>query len=44
MTNGRGGGQENILCAVFALLKELNENELDYVKRDVEKKLMGLRG
>lgn len=32
---------ENILCAVLALLKELDENELELVKRDVERKLAG---
>ena len=30
---------ENILCAVLALIKELNENELELIKRDIEKKL-----
>ncbi|CDW74132.1 leucine rich repeat family protein [Stylonychia lemnae] len=30
---------ENILCAVLALLKELDENGLELVKRDVEKKI-----
>jgi len=30
---------ENILCAVLALLKELKESELELVLRDVEKKL-----
>jgi hypothetical protein len=31
---------ENILCAVLALLKELGESELELVKRDIEKKIM----
>jgi hypothetical protein len=30
---------ENILCAVLALVKELDEIELELVKRDVEKKI-----
>ena len=30
---------ENILCAVLALVKELNEGELELIKRDIEKKL-----
>lgn len=30
---------ENILCAVLALLKELKESELELVLRDVDKKL-----
>ena len=30
---------ENILCAVLALLKELGESELELVKRDIERKL-----
>jgi len=30
---------ENILCAVLALLKELEPNELELVKRDIEKNL-----
>ena len=34
---------ENILCAVLALLKELDENELELVKRDIDRKL-GQRG
>eukprot|EP00347_Sterkiella_histriomuscorum_P016658 403352350 len=31
---------ENILCAVLALLKELGEPELELVKRDIEKKIL----
>ena len=31
---------ENILCAVLALLKELEPNELELVKRDIEKNLV----
>lgn len=30
---------ENILCAVLALLKELDESGLELVKRDINKKL-----
>jgi len=30
---------ENILCAVLALIKELNESELELIKRDIDKKL-----
>jgi len=30
---------ENILCAVLALIKELNESELELIRRDIEKKL-----
>ncbi|CAG9314938.1 unnamed protein product [Blepharisma stoltei] len=33
------GRNENILCAVLALLKELDEAGLELVKRDVERKL-----
>jgi len=31
---------ENILCAVLALIKELSESELELIKRDIEKKLI----
>lgn len=31
---------ENILCAVLALIKELSESELELIKRDIEKKLV----
>lgn len=31
---------ENILCAVLALLKELDESGLELVKRDIERKLV----
>ena len=31
---------ENILCAVLALLKELGDSELELVKRDIDKKLI----
>jgi len=34
------GRNENILCAVLALLKELGESELELVKRDIEKKIL----
>lgn len=47
--NNAGAGQvagqgnnyrnENILCAVLALLKELDESGLELVKRDIERKL-----
>lgn len=30
---------ENILCAVLALLKELGDSELELVKRDIERKI-----
>ncbi len=30
---------ENILCAVLALLKELDESGLELVRRDVERKM-----
>jgi hypothetical protein len=30
---------ENILCAVLALLKELDESGLELVKRDIDRKL-----
>jgi len=30
---------ENILCAVLALLKELGDSELELVKRDIDRKL-----
>ena len=30
---------ENILCAIVSLLKELDEKGLEYVKDDVEKRL-----
>ena len=43
-----GGGSteqrnENILCAVLALMKELGEGELELVKRDIEKKIANIR-
>lgn len=31
---------ENILCAVLALLKELDESGLELVKRDIDRKLI----
>jgi hypothetical protein len=34
---------ENILCAILALLKELDENSLEVVRRDVEKRLSNFR-
>ena len=36
------GKNENILCAVLALLKELDENSLELVKRDIERKMSRL--
>lgn len=30
---------ENILCAVLALLKELDESSLELVRRDIDRKL-----
>lgn len=30
---------ENILCAVLALIKELDENSLEIVRRDIDRKL-----
>ena len=44
-SNGNTGSQnnnyrnENILCAVLALLKELDESGLELVKRDIDRKL-----
>lgn len=32
---------ENILCAVLALLKELDENGLEIIRRDIDRKLSG---
>lgn len=37
--NGSNYRNENILCAVLALLKELDESGLELVKRDIERKL-----
>ncbi len=34
---------ENILCAVLALMKELGEGELELVKRDIEKKIANIK-
>jgi hypothetical protein len=34
---------ENILCAVLALMKELGEGELELVKRDIEKKIATIK-
>ena len=31
--------QENILCAVLALLKELDNDALEFVKRDIDRKI-----
>ena len=38
-TNSGNYRNENILCAVLALLKELDESGLELVKRDINKKL-----
>ena len=34
---------ENIVCAVLALIKELDENSLEIVRRNVERKIGTLR-
>ena len=34
---------ENILCAVLALLKELDESGLELVKRDIDRKILQLK-
>lgn len=40
-TNASGSYRnENILCAVLALLKELDESGLELVKRDIDRKLL----
>ena len=39
MQNQNAHRNENILCAVLALIKELNESELELIKRDIDKKL-----
>jgi len=43
ISNGTAAGgnyrNENILCAVLALLKELDESGLELVKRDIDRKL-----
>ena len=38
-SSGGDHRNENILCAVLALLKELDESGLELVKRDIERKL-----
>jgi hypothetical protein len=38
-SNNNNYRNENILCAVLALLKELDESGLELVKRDIERKL-----
>lgn len=38
-TEGNSKRNENILCAVLALLKELDENGLELVKRDIDRKI-----
>ena len=37
---GNNYRNENILCAVLALLKELDESGLELVKRDIDRKLI----
>jgi hypothetical protein len=37
--NANNYRNENILCAVLALLKELDESGLELVRRDVERKM-----
>lgn len=34
---------ENIICAIVSLLKELDDNGLEFVKEEVEKKLSLMR-
>jgi len=36
--NGSDARSENILCAVLALLKELDDSELELVKRDIDRR------
>ena len=31
--------KENVLCAVLALIKELDFNELEFLKRDIDRKI-----
>lgn len=31
--------KENVLCAVLALIKELDQSELEFLKRDIDRKL-----
>lgn len=31
--------KENVLCAVLALVKELDYNELEFIKRDIDRRL-----
>ena len=38
-SNNNNYRNENILCAVLALLKELDESGLELVKRDIDRKL-----
>ena len=37
--NANNYRNENILCAVLALLKELDDSGLELVKRDIERKI-----
>ena len=41
---GNNYRNENILCAVLALLKELDESGLELVKRDIDRKLFNKKG
>jgi hypothetical protein len=38
-SNNTVNKNENILCAVLALLKELDETSLELVRREIERKL-----
>lgn len=40
MQQQQEGRNENILCAILALLKELGESELDLVRKDIDKKII----
>jgi len=41
--NGGEKKNENIVCAILALLKELGESDLELVRKDIDKKLGGMR-
>ncbi len=38
-SNNMANKNENILCAVLALLKELDETSLELVRREIDRKL-----
>jgi hypothetical protein len=42
--NANNYRNENILCAVLALLKELDESGLELVKRDIDRKITQRKG